>query len=33
MRICNMQATLGLALLFANTVRAKAVFAHYMVRS
>ena len=33
MHIYNMQATLGLALLLTKTVRAKAVFAHYMVRS
>ena len=33
MHTFSMQATLGLALLLADTVRTKAVFAHYMVRS
>ena len=33
MHIYNMQTTLGLALLLADTVRTKAVFAHYMVCS
>ena len=33
MHIHDMQAALGLALLLADTVRTKAVFAHYMVRS
>ena len=33
MHTYSIQATLGLALLLADTVRTKAVFAHYMVRS
>ena len=33
MHTYSIQATLGLALLVADTVRTKAAFAHYMVRS